>query len=107
MGVGASVIASQSRQENFSRTRSMIFQRRGSHSRVFDITSPGLCSPALPHLPPRARRQFNDPFDRQVNEEADNDANPELLQNSYLRATTCRSRTQGLQRNFNRYRIIS
>jgi hypothetical protein len=31
-GVGASVIASQSRQENFSRTCSMILQRRGSHS---------------------------------------------------------------------------
>jgi len=50
-GAGASVIASQSRQENFSRTCSMIFQRRGSHSRVFDTTSPSLCSRALPHLP--------------------------------------------------------
>jgi hypothetical protein len=50
-GAGASVIASQSRQENFSRTRSMIFQRRGSHSRVFETTSPSLCSRALPHLP--------------------------------------------------------
>jgi hypothetical protein len=29
----------------------MIFQRRGSHSRVFEITSPSLCSRALPHLP--------------------------------------------------------
>jgi hypothetical protein len=38
------VIASQSRQENFSRTCSIIFQRRGSHSKVFDTTSPSLCS---------------------------------------------------------------
>jgi hypothetical protein len=45
---GASVIASQSRQENFSRTCSIIFQRRG-----FDTTSPSLCSRSLPHLPHR------------------------------------------------------
>ena len=50
-GAGGSVIASQSRQENFSRTCSMIFQRRGSHSRVFETTSPSLCSRTLPHLP--------------------------------------------------------
>src|SRR4029077_2474775 len=50
-GAGASVIASQSRQENFSRTCSMTFQRRGSHSRVFDTTSPSLRSRLLPHLP--------------------------------------------------------
>jgi len=37
-GAGGSVIASQSRQANFSRTRSMIFQRRGSHSSVLDTT---------------------------------------------------------------------
>ena len=48
-GAGASVIASQSRHENFSRTCSIIFQRRGSHSRVFDTTSPSLCSRSLPH----------------------------------------------------------
>ena len=45
------MIASQSRQENFSRTCSIIFQRRGSHSSVFETTSPSLCSRSLPHLP--------------------------------------------------------
>ena len=39
-GAGGSVIASQSRPANFSRTRSMTFQRRGSHSSVFDTASP-------------------------------------------------------------------
>ena len=58
-GAGGSVIASQSRQANFSRTRSMIFQRRGSHSSVLETTSPSLRSRAPPHLPQaqgRARR---------------------------------------------------
>ena len=50
-GAGGSVIASQSRQANFSRTRSMIFQRRGSHSSVLETTSPSLRSRAPPHLP--------------------------------------------------------
>jgi transposase len=39
---GGSVIPSQSRHENFSRTCSTIFQRRGSHSSVFDTTSPSV-----------------------------------------------------------------
>ena len=50
-GAGGSVTPSQSRQANFSRTRSMIFQRRGSHSSVLDTTSPSLRSRAPPHLP--------------------------------------------------------
>ena len=48
-GAGGSVMASQSRQANFSRTRSMIFQRRGSHSSVRDTASPSLRSRAPPH----------------------------------------------------------
>jgi hypothetical protein len=48
-GAGGSVTLSQSRQANFSRTRSMIFQRRGSHSSVLDTTSPSLRSRAPPH----------------------------------------------------------
>jgi hypothetical protein len=50
-GAGGSVIASQSRQANFSRTRSMIFHRRGSHSSVLETTSPSLRSRDPPHLP--------------------------------------------------------
>ena len=50
-GAGGSVTPSQSRQANFSRTRSMTFQRRGSHSSVLDTTSPSLRSRAPPHLP--------------------------------------------------------
>src|SRR5664279_4583339 len=50
-GAGGSVIASQSRQENFSRTCSMIFQRRGSHSSVLVTTSPSLRNRRPPHLP--------------------------------------------------------
>ena len=53
-GAGGSVIASQSRQENFSHTCSMIFQRRGSHSSVLVTTSAS------------ARRGLDDPFDRQI-----------------------------------------
>src|SRR4029078_10664676 len=78
-GAGASVIASQSRQENFSRTCSMIFQRRGSHSRVFEETAPRLCRrrptpharavlvhPHTAALAAPARRRFNKTFDRQI-----------------------------------------
>ena len=50
-GAGGSVIASQSRQVNFSRTCSTIFQRRGSHSSVLDTSSPSLRSLTPPHLP--------------------------------------------------------
>src|SRR5664279_730352 len=50
-GAGGSVIASQSRQENFSRTCSMIFQRSGSHSSVLVTTSPSLRNRRPPHLP--------------------------------------------------------
>ena len=50
-GAGGSVIPSQSRQENFSRTCSMTFQRRGSHSSDLVTTSPSLRRFAPPHLP--------------------------------------------------------
>ena len=50
-GAGGSVIDSQSRQVNFSRTCSTIFQRRGSHSSVFVTSSPSLRRRTPPHLP--------------------------------------------------------
>src|ERR1700722_5802731 len=54
-GAGGSLIASQSRHANFSRTCSTIFQRRGSHSSVLETTSPSLRRRKPPHLP-QARR---------------------------------------------------
>ena len=52
-GAGGSVIPSQSRQENFSRTCPTTFQRRGSHSSDSVIASPSLRRFTPPHLPRR------------------------------------------------------
>ena len=44
----------------------MIFQRRGSHSRVFDHDLAELVQPRAAALAAGARRRFDDPFDRQI-----------------------------------------
>jgi len=56
-------MASQSRQVNFSRTCSTIFQRRGSHSSVFDTSSAELAQSDAAALAAGAWRGLDDALD--------------------------------------------
>jgi hypothetical protein len=62
---GDSVTATQSRQENLSRTSSMIFQRLGSNSRVFDHLAK-LVQPLTAAFSADARRGCEVAIDRQA-----------------------------------------